>query len=188
MSTILHVKNMVCDRCKTIVSQSLTSIVMSITNLELGAVTIATNDVIDFDKVQATLESNGFELILDKNEMFIDKIKTSLIDYVNLIDSSKEENMSDFLSHKLNRDYSAMSKLFSKTENVSIEKYVINLKIEKAKELIQMNSLSFSEIAYTLAYKSSSHLARQFKSITGFSMSEYKSAQKWDRISLDRIV
>ncbi|QWX83132.1 helix-turn-helix domain-containing protein [Cellulophaga sp. HaHaR_3_176] len=188
MSTILHIKNMVCDRCKMIVSQSLEEIGITILNLELGVVTITSKEAVDYDKIREVLKNKGFELILDKNKILIDKIKTNLIAFVDILDSSKEENISVFLSQRMNRDYSVMSKLFSKTENVSIEKYVINLKIEKAKELIQMNRLSFSEIAYTLAYKSSSHLARQFKLITGFSMSEYKTSQKWNRTSLDRIV
>ena len=88
----------------------------------------------------------------------------------------------------MNRDYSLLSKLFSKTQGISIEKYVIHLKIEKVKEFIQMNNLGFSEVAYTMGYKSSSHLARQFKMVTGLSMSEYNNLQEWGRKSLDQIV
>lgn len=88
----------------------------------------------------------------------------------------------------MHRDYSVISKLFSSNEGLTIEKYFIRLKIEKAKEYIQMGNLSFSEIAYTLNYKSGSHLAKQFKTITGMSMSNFKNLQLWDRQPLDRIV
>ena len=62
------------------------------------------------------------------------------------------------------------------------------LKMEKVKEEIQMDNKTFSEIAYDLNYKSSSHLAKQFKTVTGMSMSEYKNVQDWNRKSLDQIV
>ena len=81
-----------------------------------------------------------------------------------------------------------MSKLFSKTEGMTIEKYEINLKIEKVKELIQLGQLNFSEIAYILNYNNSGHLAKQFKNVTGMSMTEFKNLHKWNRKSLDQIV
>lgn len=188
MTTTFHIKNMVCDRCKMIVSQLFNEIGASPVNVELGVVTVRSDNPLNYEQVRLVLESRGFELIADKNEILIEKIKSNLIDFVNPQKLSREENISVFLAGNLNRDYSLLSKLFSKTEGISIEKYVIHLKTEKAKELIQMNNLSFSEIAYTLGYKSSSHLARQFKSVTGLSMSEYKNLQKWGRKPLDRIV
>lgn len=188
MTTTFRIKNMVCDRCKMIVSQSFEEIGASPIDVELGAVSVASDFPLDFEQVRHILESRGFELILDKNEILIEAVKSNLIDFVNPEKLRKEENVSAFLVEKLNREYSLLSKLFSKTEGVSIEKYVINLKTERTKELIQMNNLSFSEIAYTLGYKSSSHLARQFKAVTGLSMSEYKNSQNWARKPLDQIV
>lgn len=81
-----------------------------------------------------------------------------------------------------------MSKTFKKIEGQTIEKFFIKLKIEKVKELIQMNKLSFSEIAYQLNYNSINHLSNQFKNLTGMTMSEYKNSQDWNRIPLDKIV
>ncbi len=71
---------------------------------------------------------------------------------------------------------------------MTIEKYEINLKIEKVKELIQLGQLNFSQIAYSLDYNNSGHLARQFKNVTEMSMTEFKNLQKWDRKSIDQIV
>jgi AraC-like DNA-binding protein len=88
----------------------------------------------------------------------------------------------------MNKEYSMLSKLFSAKEGLTIEKYFILLKMEKVKEEIQMDNKTFSEIAYDLNYKSSSHLAKQFKTVTGMSMSEYKNVQDWNRKSLDQIV
>jgi len=88
----------------------------------------------------------------------------------------------------MGKSYSTLSKTFSKSEGITLEKYLINLKIEKVKELIQLNQLNFSEIAYGLNYKNSSHLAKQFKLVTGMSMTDYKNLQDWDRKTLDKIV
>ena len=111
-----------------------------------------------------------------------------MLEAVDQLDASSEENLSSYLSKRLNKEYSVLSKLFSKLEGVTIERYYIHLKIEKAKELIQLQQLNFSEIAYSLNYKSSSHLASQFKSMTGMSMSDYKNSQQWGRKPLDQIV
>ncbi|OWW26288.1 hypothetical protein B4Q04_00970 [Zobellia sp. OII3] len=188
MKTVFHIKNMVCDRCKMIVSQSFEALGATLIDVELGAVTVASDKAFDHGRLRQVLENKGFELMADKTDIVIEQIKAALIDFVDSEKSGDEINVSVFLSGKLNREYSYLSKLFSRREGISIEKYVINLKTEKAKELIQMNELSFSEIAYALGYKSSSHLARQFKSVTGYSMTEYKNMGNWERKSLDQIV
>ncbi|HDZ05031.1 hypothetical protein LCGC14_0080930 [marine sediment metagenome] len=188
MTTTFHIKNMVCDRCKMIVSQSLQEIGVSPISVELGVVTVDSKVSLDQEQLRVVLERDGFELIVDKNEVIVEKIKSNLIDFVDPEIKHRDINVSTFLSEVMNRDYSVLSKLFSKMEDISIEKYIINLKIEKVKELIQMNVLSFSDIAYSMGYKSSSHLARQFKTVTELSMSEYKGMRQPQRKSLDQII
>ena len=104
------------------------------------------------------------------------------------LEDQELSNLSAFVPKMFNKSFSALSKLFSKREGITIEKYLINLKIEKVKELIQLGQLNFSEIAYSLNYNNSSHLSKQFKSNTGMSMSDYKNLQNWDRKPLDGIV
>ncbi len=58
------------------------------------------------------------------------------------------------LSSKLNKDYSYLSHLFSHVEGVTIEKYLILQKIEKAKELLVYNEASLNQIAFDLGYSS----------------------------------
>jgi AraC-like DNA-binding protein len=88
----------------------------------------------------------------------------------------------------MGKSYSILSKTFSKSEGITLEKYFINLKIEKVKEYIQLQELNFSEIAYSLNYKNSSHLAKQFKQVTGMSMTDFKNLQIDNRKPLDEIV
>ena len=63
----------------------------------------------------------------------------------------------------------------------------INLKIEKVKQLIQLRQYTFSEIGHLLDYSSVNHLSRQFKEITGESMTEYKNAELANRRPYDEI-
>ncbi|MAU71796.1 MAG: hypothetical protein CML04_06830 [Pseudozobellia sp.] len=188
MKTVLHIKNMVCDRCKLSVSQTLNSIGLEVDSIDLGMVGIIHSGALDLALVDKKLRTTGFHLIAQKDEVQIELIKAALIDYVNLDREAEELNISDYLAQRMARDYSYLSKLFSKKEATSIEKYVIGLKLEKAKELIQMNELNFSEIAYSLGYKSSSHLAKQFKAVIGMSMTKYRSMGEWHRKPLDQIL
>ena len=135
--------------------------------------------------MESTLNEHGFEIIRDEADVLIEEIKIALIKKLEI---NEVTNLTIFLSKTFNKSYSALSKLFSKTVGITIEKYLINLKMERVKEIIQLGQLNFSEIAYSLDYKSSSHLARQFKTVTGMSMSTYKSLQKWNRKTLDQIV
>ena len=176
---------MVCNRCKSTVARELNALGYNIDSLELGKVVLNESTPIENTKLEEILKKHGFEIIQDETEVLIEEIKIALI---KRIENHDNENISSFLAKTFNKSYSALSKLFSKTEGMTIEKYEINLKIEKVKELIQLGQLNFSEIAYSLDYNNSGHLARQFKNETGMSMTEFKNLQEWDRKSIDRIV
>ncbi len=176
---------MVCNRCKSTVARELNALGYNIDSLELGKVVLNESMPIENSKLEEILKTHGFEIIKEETEVLIEEIKIALI---KKIENQDNANISSFLAKTFNKSYSALSKLFSKTEGITIEKYEINLKIEKVKELIQLGQLNFSEIAYSLDYNSSGHLARQFKNVTGMSMTEFKNLQKWDRKFIDRIV
>lgn len=176
---------MVCNRCKATIYTELKKAGFDIDSIELGQVILNANSSDDDPIVESLLKHHGFEIIKDENDALIENLKISLI---KKIESNEINNLSTFITKSFNKSYSALSKLFSKKEGITIEKYLINLKIERVKELIQLGQLNFSEIAYTLNYNNSSHLSRQFKTVTGMSMSSYRSLQNWDRKMLDQIV
>lgn len=176
---------MVCDRCKTTIAKLLNDEGMEIESLELGKVVIKNYEGIDEAKLEKILNEKGFELIKDTSGILIEKIKISMIKRITKNDTDK---ILSEVAQELGKTYSLISKVFSKSEGITLEKYLINLKIEKVKEQIQLNQLNFSEIAYSFNYNNSSHLAKQFKSVTGMSMSEYRKLQNWDRKGLDQIV
>ena len=80
-----------------------------------------------------------------------------------------------------------MSSLFSSTEGITIEKFIINHKIEKVKELLVYDELTLSEIAYNLGYSSVQHLSNQFKKITGLTPTYFKRLKEKKRKPLDNI-
>lgn len=179
------IKNMVCDRCKTILEQELQLAHIRLESIQLGEIIIDVSENFDNKLIENLLNKNGFELVKEASEMLTEKIKIAILF---ALENNGGKSLSSYLVKSMNKNYSILSKSFSKNEGITIEKYFINLKIEKAKEHIQMDTLNFSQIAYELDYKSSSYLARQFKTVSGMSMSTYKKLQKWDRRTLDQIV
>ncbi|NAY90790.1 helix-turn-helix domain-containing protein [Muricauda sp. JGD-17] len=184
--TLIKVKNMVCDRCKSVLKSELEKNGFRVGHIDLGEVQFGEGSEIEMDKIRKILDRNGFELVINQNEQLIAQIRNHLI--IGLQDRNLNQNLSEYLVDRVCKDYSVLSKLFSAHEGITIEKYFIGLKIEKVKELIQMGDRTFSEIAYGLGYTSSSHLARQFKSATGMSMGTYQKAREWNRKPLDQIV
>ncbi|MFN0729983.1 helix-turn-helix domain-containing protein [Polaribacter gochangensis] len=185
MKETIYIKNMVCNRCISSVLAIFTAENYIIESVELGKVVAIKSKNSNAENLKKTLTNIGFKIIDNESDTLIEQIKIKLIYKVEL---GETENLFKLLAKEFGKTETVISKLFSKHEGLTIEKYIINLKIEKVKELIQLGQLNFSEIAYSLNYKTSSHLARQFKTITGMSMSNYKNLQDWDRKPLDRIV
>jgi AraC-like DNA-binding protein len=154
--------------------------------VELGEVELK-NDIEENQKQELlkSLRAIGFDLIDDRKSKAIDKIKTLIIDLVQNKNNDLKSNLSDYLSQQLHQDYNTLSNLFSEVENTTIEKYFMNQKIEKVKELIIYDELSLSEIAYSLNYSSVSHLSNQFKKITGFSPTYFKSIKSVKRRQIE---
>ncbi|TPN87301.1 helix-turn-helix domain-containing protein [Aquimarina algicola] len=178
---------MVCDRCKTVLKQELDKAGIKVLSIELGELIVMDETSVSQDVLKEIIESNGFEIIDDQNSILVENVKLFLIESVESL-KGLQENLSVILSKELKTEYSIISKSFSASAGITIEKYLIRLKVEKAKELLQMDNMTFSEIAYSLDYSSGSHLAKQFKNSTGMSMTEYKKLQKWNRKTLDKIV
>lgn len=171
----LYIKYMVSLRCKLMVKQELKKLGLHYTSVELGMIKIRENIT---DKQKEALKTNlavsGLELIDDKRSILIDKIKNVIIQMIHFSDEVPKVNYSDYISKKLNYDYTYLSNLFSEVKGITIQHFIIIHKIEKAKELILYNELSLTEISYLLNYSSVAHLSNQFKKVTGYSPSYFK--------------
>ena len=185
MGHTLIIKNMVCARCKSTIVDLLERHGLDIESIALGKVVVKQDFKTKYDVIKSELKDLGFELIEDESKALIEQIKVLVIQFIS---ENTSEPIISKITKEIGKNDSAISKLFSKSEGLTLEKYIINLKIEKVKEYILLNQLNFSEIAYQLNYNNSSHLAKQFKSVTGMSMTDYKKLQDWDRKALDQIV
>lgn len=186
----IHIKNMVCNRCIKVVKEELENLGYQVNSIILGEATIQTTDKINFNLINKVLTENGFELIDSRQSRIIEKIKITIIETIRDMAEGKLKNISftDLLQENLNLSYQYLSTLFSSSEGITIEKYIILQKIEKVKELIVYDELSFSEIAYRLGYSSVQHLSSQFKKITGLTPSHFKKIKSFKRNPLDKII
>ncbi len=188
---IYWIKNMVCRRCLKVIKQELEEISVEVISLELGKLTVRAMNKIDKEidsKVNDVINSNGFEIARSEEAMLVEEVKLTLIDLIKELPTHIKEKTSEYLALTLHRDYKILSKLFSKNEHITIEKYFIKLKIERVKELIQLKQYTFFDIAYMLDYSSVNHLSRQFKNINVISMTDYKNAKSWQRSFYDEII
>jgi len=185
------IKNMVCSRCLKVIAQELQELGVSVLSLELGRLLVKapTKTKIEIvDAVTTVLHTNNFEIVRNEEEMLVERIKIILIEQLQELPLHLKVNTSELLASNLQRDYNTISKLFSTKEQITIEKYFIKLKIEKAKELIQLKQHSFSDIGYLLDYNSVNHLSRQFKEVVGMTMTDYKNTENWKRNFYDEII
>ncbi|MEO9021872.1 MAG: AraC family transcriptional regulator [Ginsengibacter sp.] len=171
----LFIKNMVCPRCIMSVENILKKNNLPSKYVRLGEVELTKALAKkQLQKFSEDLEKVGFELLDDHRTQLIERIKTLLIQKVQ--DGNIEEHFSihKFLTQKIFKDYSSLSKLFSEVEGITIEQFCILQKIEKTKEWLIYNELSLSQIAFNLGYSSTQHLSGQFKKITGMTPTQFK--------------
>ncbi|MGI4749766.1 MAG: helix-turn-helix domain-containing protein [Janthinobacterium lividum] len=184
----LAVKNMVCNRCILVVEQQLQALKFNVKTIGLGWVEIEPEpDAEEVLSIASAFKVVGFELIDDYKARLIEQIKNIIINTVQHSEMSElSVNFSTLLSEKLQKTYSYLSNLFSEQEDNTIEHYIIQQKVEKIKELMEYGDLNLNEIAFKMGYSSSAHLSTQFKKITGFSPSQYRS-ENTERKALDQI-
>ena len=183
-----YIKNMVCDRCIKVLNDEIRKLKIGLLDIELGRLRLDIDEKEQLNTLIEILDRNGFALITSIEDKLTEKVKIELIKLLNVMPLEIDGKLSDFLADKLQKDYSKISKVFSITEGITIEKYFIKLKIEKVKELIQTPDYNFTEISQLLDYSNVNHLSKQFKSETGMSLSDYRDGQKNFRNPLDKIV
>lgn len=183
----ISVKNMVCNRCISAVQAIFDELKIEISNIDLGEVeTKSEVSGNDLARLNSRLKSTGFEILEDSSKKQIEKIKNLIIQKISEEDIAENFVLSEFLSSGLNKDYSAISKLFSQNEIVTLEQYFMLQKIEKVKELLLYKEFNLTEISRKLGYKSVQHLSNQFKKITGLSPTQFLNSKE-KRIALDKI-
>ena len=181
---------MVSNRCKIAVKEVLKKLELHFVIIDLGEVDIMEDlSVEQKDQLRTDLLSLGFELMEDKKSILIERIKNTIVEMVYNApsDDTIKTNFSDYISDKLNHDYTYLSNIFSAVHGSTIEQFIIALKIERIKEFIIYDELTITEIAWKMNYSSVAHLSNQFKKHTGMSPSYFKKLKDKKRSSIDDI-
>jgi AraC family transcriptional regulator len=184
----LYIKNMVCDRCISAVRHELEAEEISFKNVQLGEVELSADPSPEtLERLRDKLQQAGFELLDTKKSRIVEKIKTTIVSLIHHNESELNIKLSALLEDKLGMDYHYLTTLFSAVEGITIEKYTILQRIEKAKELLMYDELSLSQIADLMGYSSVQHLSQQFKKITGLTPSHFKTLKENKRKPLDKL-
>jgi AraC-like DNA-binding protein len=184
----LFIRNMVCIRCQMVVKAELEKLGVQYIDVKIGeANTIEDVSKEQLQKLDVELRKSGLELMDDKRSILVEKIKSAIIELVHYTDEQIKTNLSDYLSEKLNYDYTYLANLFSEVKGITVEKFYLTHKIEKVKELIVYDELNLSEIAYKMNYSSVAHLSNQFKKITGLTPSHFKMLKNKRRRTLEDV-
>ena len=81
------------------------------------------------------------------------------------------------LADHLYMSRSHLSTVFKKTYGLDLNKYIHQIKIDKAEDLLKDRSKTITQISGYLGYSSSSHFCRVFKQITGITPNEFRRIQ-----------
>ncbi len=172
----IYIKNMVCNCCVRILSMALTKNGIQVDQIRLGKADISYDpNKHNMDTINSILQENGMELVINHEQKIVGQIKTAVIELIhqmNNVDSIVQK--SEYLVGKLGLSYQHLSKIFSRHESITLERFIILNKIERIKELIDQGEYTLSEIAFMMDYSSVQYLSNQFHKITGLSVSEYK--------------
>lgn len=179
---------MVSLRCKMMVKEELKKLGLKYVIIDLGMVEILEDITSDQrEKLKKNLLKSGLELLDDKKSILIEKIKSVIIELIHYTDDIPNVNYSDYISEKLDYDYTYLANTFSEVKGITIQQFIIHHKIERVKELLLYDELNLTEISYKLHYSSVAHLSNQFKKITGLTPTFYKELKEKRSMNLENM-
>ena len=173
----IFIKGMVCDRCISTIKNELNKTGVEVADIYLGEATIInTEGLSDLHLIDKKLHALGFSLIEDKKEKIVRQVKQLVAEvYSGDFDFPHHFLFSNLAVSRINKDYDSISAIFSASQKITIEKYIIDYRIEKIKELVVYTDLTLSDISFKLGFSSIAHLSRQFKTYTGLNPSHFKN-------------
>lgn len=179
---------MVSLRCKLLVQQELDKLGLHYLIIELGNVEILENITEDQRRqLKSNLNLSGLELLDDKRSILIERIKNVIIEMIHYADELPNVKYSEYISQKLDYDYTYLANVFSEVKGITIQEFIIAHKVEKVKELLFYDNLSLTEIAFQVKYSSVAHLSNQFKKNTGLTPSFYRKLKDKRTVNLTEV-
>ncbi|MFZ6024011.1 MAG: helix-turn-helix domain-containing protein [Bacteroidota bacterium] len=188
-TTHLHIKNMCCERCVEVIMKLLKATKYKVISITLGELVLK-GKISSQDRynIEQRLKDKGFSLTETYNEKMISKVKALLFKYRDKLSASDKPGMlSVFISGGMQKSFSHISRIFSQLEGITIEKYLLLLRMERAKELLIQTELSATEISDRLGYSSPQSFITQFKKEIGKTPGEYRLNPEPARTHLDKL-
>lgn len=183
----IYIRNMACESCKVFVKEALEDLDVNPTRVALGEVEtkedLSNSTLKKFEK---SINTVGLEIVENKGGILIEQIKNYCIEYVN-DEKDIKVNASEYLAKKIKKDYNYISTLFSEIELMTINNFITAYKMEKAKELIIFDDISFTEIAEKLNYNNLSAFSAAFKKVTGFNPTHFKNLKEKRRLAIQEL-
>jgi len=182
----IYIKYMVSLRCKMFVKDELKKLGLNSATVDLGMIDVH-GDVTEqqLETLREGLEKGGLELLDDKKNILVEKIKNVIVEMVHHADELPIVNDSDYISEKLGYDYTYLSNTFTEVKGTTIQQFIIQHKIERVKELLMYDELTLTEIAWKLRYSSVAHLSNQFKKNTGLTPTYFKEIKEKRQLNLE---
>lgn len=118
----------------------------------------------------------GSVFYIDKNNSFRDKDVVTRIDQARVLirENITTDKTLEQIASQLNMSYSWFRRLFKQYTGFSPAQYQLEIKIQKAKELLASTVMPIKEIAYELNFESASYFITFFKSKIGISPKTYR--------------
>tara|TARA_R110002050_G_scaffold33007_2_gene84463 strand:+ start:51767 stop:52348 length:582 start_codon:yes stop_codon:yes gene_type:complete len=163
---------------------------VEILSIDLGEVSLEYEDTeVTKSVLIKWLDELGFTIVLDPNVEIAERTKIAAVEliYESLNSNSLVRN-SDYISERLQLPYDKISRVFSQVTGVTLAKYIILLKMEKAKDLLIGNAYTVSEISYMMDYSSVQYFSNQFKHHVGVTISTFKESPQMYRKSLESLL
>jgi AraC family transcriptional regulator len=177
-STLLYIRHMVCSKCILVMRECLVEQGLVPLRVELGEVELLGEAAtIDWPRLQQCLEAEGFALLdrLSPQQRLVAQVKEVVAELLLKEPAAlRSGHLSRRLSWRLQRRFAYLSDVFSATEGLSLEQYVVRERVEAARRLLRAGALPVGRIATLLGYSNLGHLSRQFKRATGVSPSAYR--------------
>ena len=167
---------MISQRCKIVVNNILQNLGVEVKDIMIGEILLKEKiPAFKLMQLNAALKETGLELVFDKKNQLVQQIKNIILEIIHFSTEPVVLKFSCYLSNRLNYNYTYLAGIFKKICGITIEHFIIAQKIEKVKSMLIAGDMHLSEIAYRMNYSSLSHLSAQFKKVTGYNASEYKS-------------
>lgn len=164
----LIVRNLACPCCIIVVQQICAKQGLLLKDISYGHLELQNHiSEKELGRLNNLLQEVGLEIINDPKRQLVELVKTLILAKVHEANIERRFVLSAYLKKNTLKDYSTLTKLFSATEGTTLEQYFIQLKMQKAKELLAYKAYSVKQVATALGYSSAQHFAVQFKKAFG---------------------